>query len=99
MTIRFGGVALVDVQQVVVVTHGEHDVTSLEGEAAAHIDVEAIRIPVFAIVVVVGLAFVNVDRAEVDSSVIGGTGQYATLENGTGKDAESKVTAEFEGNI
>ena len=97
MTIRLGGVGLIDVQQVVVVAHGEHDVTSLETETAAQVDVETIGVSVIGVVVVVSLVFINMDGADIDSLVIGGTGQDATLENGTGEEAESEITAEFEG--
>lgn len=97
MTIRLGGVGVIDVQQIVVVAHGEHDVTSLEAKAAAHVDVETIGVSVIGIVVVVSLVFINMDGADIDSPVIGGTGQNATLENGAGEEAESEITAEFEG--
>ena len=66
MTIRLGGVGVIDVQQIVVVAHGEHDVTSLEAKTAAQIDVETIGVSVIGIVVVVSLAIINMDGADIN---------------------------------
>lgn len=94
------GVFLGAVQQGVVVTHGEQEVSCLETDAATQEDVEGIAVPILAIVVV-GITIGEVEAANGKASVEGGTGHHTILEGGTGKCDETDIVGEMilEGDI